>query len=153
MKFERAFATVRIAGDNLVPDKVTDLLGAAPTLAYAKGQSYKRSPNSGELIGKTGVWYYSTERFDNNDLAEHAKQVLSLIASDAEKRTGLKELLERNSLRAVVTFFWAGPAGATAPEIPGHVIEKLESIPLTIERDFDTDYEPSHREPIFQRAR
>jgi hypothetical protein len=153
MKCERAFATLRIAGGKLVPDKITELLGAAPALAYAKGEHYKRSPESGELTGKTGVWYYSTETTETADLAKHAKEVLSLIVSDPEKLTRLRRLLEQDSLRAVVTFFWAGVAGAKPPNIPDDLIEALESIPASVERDFNDDYEPSGHQPMLQRAR
>jgi Domain of unknown function (DUF4279) len=153
MKSERAFATFRIAGDNLVPDQVTKLLGLQPTLAYAKGQSYKRSPKRPELIGRTGIWYYSTDTFKSSHLADHLKLLLSQIALDhPERRNQLKRLLERNSLRAVMTFFWAGPAGAKPPSIPNQVVETLKSIPVDIERDFDTDYDPPSHKPIFIRA-
>jgi hypothetical protein len=152
MKSERAFATFRIAGDNLVPAQVTKLLGLRPTLAYAKGESYKRSPKSPELIGRTGIWYYSTDTFQSSHLADHVKWLLSQIALDhPERRTQLKRLLEQNFLHAVMTFFWAGPAGAKPPDIPSKLIETLKSIPVDIEKDFDTDYEPPHK-PIFIRA-
>jgi hypothetical protein len=58
----------------------------------------------------------------------------------------LKRLLEENSLRAVMTVFWSGPAGAKPPEISNQIIETLVSIPVSIERDFDTDYQtPLHK--------
>jgi hypothetical protein len=153
MRSERAFATFRIAGDNLVPAQVTNLLGLQPTLAYAKGQSYKRKPRGPELIGKTGVWYYSTDTLKSSHLEDHVKQLLSQIALDrSDRRTQLKRLLEQNSLHAVMTFFWAGPAGAEPPKISSEFIETLKSIPVDIEKDFDTDYEPPKHRPIFIRA-
>jgi hypothetical protein len=116
----------------------------APTLAYAKGERYKRSPESAQLIGRTGVWYRSTDAFESGHLEEHIQELLDVIASNPEKRIQLKRLLEENSLRAVMTVF--GPAGAKPPEISNQIIETLVSIPVSIERGFDTDYQtPRHK--------
>ena len=145
-KSERAFATLRMAGDDLVPSHITKLLGVAPTLAYAKGERYKRSPDGAQLIGRTGVWYRSTDAFESGHLEEHIQRLLDVIVSNPEKRIQLKRLLEENSLRAVMTVFWSGPAGAKPPEISNQIIETLVSIPVSIERDFDTDYQtPRHK--------
>lgn len=81
MKFERTFATFRISGDNLVPDEITKLLNIKPTLAYAKGMRYRRGPRSPELVGRTGVWYFSTDQLKSSHLEEHVTWLLKIFAN------------------------------------------------------------------------
>jgi hypothetical protein len=57
----KAYATLRIAGDKLVPEQVTQILKVVPTTAYAKGEHYSGGPRSPDLIGRTGVWYFCTD--------------------------------------------------------------------------------------------
>jgi hypothetical protein len=149
MKFERTFATFRIAGDNLVPEQITRLLNIEPTLAYAKGAHYRRGPHSPELVGRTGIWYFSTDQLKSDYLEEHVNLLLHKLFADKEKLSQLKRLIEQNSLRAVMTFFWAGPPGAKPPVIPKQQLSHIfKSIPVEIEEDFDTDAGPPSREPI-----
>ena len=58
----KTFATLRIVGDQLIPEQVTRILKIVPTRAYAKGQSYYGGERTGQLVGKTGVWYFATHR-------------------------------------------------------------------------------------------
>jgi hypothetical protein len=57
----RAFATLRVFGDDLAPDEVTRILKIVPTTAYAKRQHYAAWPRSQDLVGRTGVWFFSTK--------------------------------------------------------------------------------------------
>jgi Domain of unknown function (DUF4279) len=58
---ERAFATLRVAGDDLVPDEVTRILKILPKTAYAKGEHDTGGPRSPDLVGQTGVWFFTTK--------------------------------------------------------------------------------------------
>jgi hypothetical protein len=134
-KSERTFATFRVAGDNLVPDEVTRLLGIEPTLAYKKGEHYKRGPRSPDLKGRTGIWFLTTEYFvESNDLNKHLNWLLDIIANK-----DLAEFVRKNSLHAVLTCFWHGPLGASAPRIPKTVSDPLRNMHFELETDFDTD--------------
>src|ERR1700730_18817756 len=93
-KSERAFATLRMAGDDLVPSHITKLLGVAPTLAYAKGERYKRSPDGAQLIGRTGVWYRSTDAFESGHLDVHIQRLLDVTVSKTKKQSTVKHMLE-----------------------------------------------------------
>jgi hypothetical protein len=153
IKRGKAYATFRVAGDNLDPEQVTKLLGMEPTRAHAKGQHYRRSERGQELVGKTGVWYFSTAKVVASDsLEDHVTYLLKLgIAADSEKAKHLRKLIEGNSLHAAVTFFWSGPPGAKHPSVPKGIIDTFKNIPAKIEEDFDNDYEPPSSSTIGSR--
>ena len=143
------FATFRVVGDALAPDQVTRILKIVPTQAYAKGERYDGGPRSPNLIGRTGVWYLSTRGIVASDkLSDHLEFIVRLLqngnARTAPSRT-LRQLLRRHDLRADVSCFWSGPAGARRPSIPRSVAAKLKTLPAGIETDFDTDAEPRRR--------
>jgi hypothetical protein len=58
----KTFATLRIVGDQLVPEQVTGILKIVPARAYGKGETYHGGERTGDLVGKTGVWYFATDR-------------------------------------------------------------------------------------------
>ena len=142
----KAFATLRIAGDQLQPDQVTRILKIIPTKAFAKGEHYSGGPRSPDLIGRTGVWYFCTDGIvAGNRLSDH----LDFIERLLHGRQGvigpmreLQQLLRRQSLHAVVTCFWHGPAGARRPAIPRSISATFKAIPAEIEADFDADEKP-----------
>lgn len=137
MNSERTFATFRVAGDDLVPDKLTKLLGIDPTLAYAKGQHYRRRSGSPNLTGRTGVWFLSTDNNIKSDrLTDHIEWLLSRLMPVQAK---LSRFIDENSLHAVVTCFWHGPRGSLAPIIPKETHDLIEAIPAKLEEDFDSD--------------
>ena len=138
MRSERAFITFRVAGDKLVPEDVTKLLGLKPTLEYAKGARYRRAPNGPELTGRTGVWYFSTDMFMGKPLEHHIGYLLDRFAGK-EKLEQFKKFLRENSLHAILTCFWAGPPTQKAPIIPDRLRDFLKSIPVDLETDFDND--------------
>ena len=133
MSFEHGFATFRIAGDHLHPDRVTKILGLPPKLKYAKGDTYRRGPRSPEAIAKTGMWFYSTDK--SNDISQ-VLLLLKIILSNVEE---LRKLIKESSSHAVLTLFWNGPAGSKLPVVPDSIIRDLSSIPVKVETDFDTD--------------
>jgi hypothetical protein len=62
-------------------------------------------------------------------------------------QSGLHALLKKKSLRAVVSCFWYGGAGAKPPVVARAIAQFLRLLPLPaeIETDFDTDEEPETR--------
>jgi Domain of unknown function (DUF4279) len=162
----KTFATLRVTGDDLDPDEITRILRIVPTVAYRKGQQYRAGSRTGTILGKTGVWYFSTENVINSRrLADHVLALFGAISSDyveelmkqSQKprqegrvrtvqaftlmgRVGrLSHLLRRRSFKAVLTCFWHGRRGATPPPIPRVVSAFFKLVPIAIETDFDTD--------------
>ena len=139
----RAFATLRVAGDDLVPNEVTKVLKIVPTTAYAKGEHYAAGPRSPDLVGRTGVWFFSTKGVvAGNQLGDHLAFLARLLlpgSGEAGPLPRLQQLVRRRSLRVAVSCFWHGPVGARKPSIPRSVGEMLKLIPAEIETDFDAD--------------
>ena len=143
----RAFATLRVAGDDLVPDDVTRILKIVPTTSYAKGRQYSAGPRSPDLIGRTGVWFFSTKGVvAGNQLNDHLAFLARLLlpgSGEAGPLPRLQQLLRRRTLRVSISCFWHGPAGTRKPSIPRSVTDLLKLIPAEIETDFDVDERPS----------
>jgi hypothetical protein len=142
----RAFATLRVAGDELAPDDVTKVLKIVPTTAYAKGEHYAAGPRSPDLVGRTGVWFFSTKGVvAGNQLADHLAFLARLLlpgSGEVGPLPHLQALVRRRSLRVSVSCFWHGPATARKPSIPRSVSDLLKLIPAEIETDFDVDERP-----------
>ena len=143
----RAFATLRVAGDDLVPDEITRILKIVPTTAYAKGEHYSAGSRGADLVGRTGVWFFSTKGVvAGNLLADHLAFLARLLlpgSGEAGPLPRLQQMLRRRSLRVSLSCFWHGPAGARKPSIPRSVTDLLKLIPAEIETDFDVDERPS----------
>jgi len=160
MKSERlvkTFATFRIAGDTLNPLEVTQLLRVQPTHAHRKDEKY--STGRSEIVGKTGVWLFSTDQISLSDnLYEHIGLIFTVLglirsragigeASEEERANAiahilrLERLLKQNSLTATMTFFWHGPHNVPYPKVPEAFIGLFQLIPIALEMDFDRDEE------------
>ncbi len=157
----KTFATFRVAGDDLVPSEVTEILKVAPTRAYGKGETYVGKNTKRAVKYKTGIWLLSTDKIiESPSLLDHLRFLLQILVplrlipglspltsklrvALAEQNTQpidqLRRLLRERSLHAVVTCFWHGSAGATPPKIPKDVLYTLRRLPADLERDFDTD--------------
>lgn len=140
----KAFVTLRIAGDQLAPEQVTRILKIVPTQAYRKGEHYSGGPHSPDLVGRTGLWYFSTDRIvAGNRLSDHLAFIERLVRRDGNGvMHDLQQLLRRQSLRVVVTCFWHGAAGTRRPAIPRAISATFKAIPAEIETDFDVDETP-----------
>ncbi|MFL4975816.1 MAG: DUF4279 domain-containing protein [Microvirga sp.] len=154
----KAFATLRFAGDMLDPEELTLLLGIAPTRSYKKGERYHAGSRSDGVIGKTGVWYFSTDGVVRSGrLQDHLRVIADLIVGEptysknTTRVSKLRRIVDRCSLRPVVTCFWHGSSGAKAPTIPRAFQELIRQIHGFIETDFDVDIEESRR-PRFAQA-
>lgn len=160
----RAFATLRVVGDELIPSEITDILRLFPTKSYAKGEKYDAGRHAGQIIGKTGVWYLATDRIvASNRLVDHLLFLVSVLAPDStlagmafipnkatigrpiavapffRRLERLKMVIEKRNLRAVVTLFWHGTTGAKHPPLPRTLLTIFRAFSIEIEMDFDAD--------------
>ena len=136
-----AYASLRFMGDGLEPDRVSAVLGTEPTLAYRKGEIYKRSRGH-EVRGRSGLWLLSTRRqFDSDALADHFAQLIEVLfpAGSNHLIEPLRALMQEGGLRADVTCFWYGEHGATPPKIAEGTRSAFAKIGAKIETDFQTD--------------
>lgn len=163
----KAFATFRVSGDDLIPDQITKVLKFYPTLSYRKGGQYLAGQRSEKLVGKTGVWFLSTEDIVASDrLSDHLSFILVVLGISSplsQRRSGttdstsvsditlrlksimdLRQLMKQRVLKATVTCFWHGVAGAKPPSIP--VTQLLQTFSIDVESDFDADDGPKDEE-------
>lgn len=132
------FATLRFSGDRLDPGRVTSALHRPPTLAYRKGEAYRKNRDGRETRGRTGVWLLSTRRmFPGSPLADHLAYLADILSTDI--RPAVRRVMQRDGIEADVSCFWHGQPGAEPPSIPADIAAVFAELPAQIELDFDTD--------------
>ncbi|HEY5208852.1 MAG TPA: DUF4279 domain-containing protein [Stellaceae bacterium] len=145
----KTFATFRVAGDRLAPDEITEIISFQPTLAYAKGQQYSRGPDRATLTGKTGVWFFATDKvIASNEFDDHLSFIVNLLITPRNKfvpLVKLRDLIKRKQFEAHVSCFWFGRSGAKKPSLPNSLKDFFGLIPADIEIDFDTEEAKSRR--------
>lgn len=134
------FATFRVAGDKLVPDEITAILQTSPTTAYQKGEKVRFGPRSPETVGKTGVWFLSTDKVVlSQSLDDHLRYILKLafFPGGDPLRTGMfRDVLKKKNLKAHLTIF---VHGGKRPTLPPSFEAMLKTLPADVQIDFDTD--------------
>lgn len=79
---EYSQAALRIFGDDLIPEDVSNLLGAKPTKSKMKGDE-KVCKTSGKVrIATTGSWHLHAEKREPEDLNAQIAEILSQLTSD-----------------------------------------------------------------------
>lgn len=74
--------TLRFFGDELVPDEITALLGADPTVSYRKGEELVGSKTGILRTAKTGSWRLSAARREPEDVDAQILEVLGQLTQD-----------------------------------------------------------------------
>jgi hypothetical protein len=146
----KAYATFRVIGDNLNPESVTKILHIIPTFSYSKGEAYNAGKRTGNLVGKTGLWAFSTDGLVASDnLHHHISYILGMLIpgrQDANPLAQLHMLLSKNKgFRAELRCFWHGRHGAKRPSIPKFATEIMKLVPAIVEANFGTDSESDER--------
>lgn len=77
----RAAATLRIVGDDLIPSEVSALLGAEPTLAREKGSEWL-TPIGKTRIATTGQWHLHVADTEPGNLDAQVAELLEKLNSD-----------------------------------------------------------------------
>ena len=79
---DHSLATLRFFGDDLVPDEITGLLGANPTVSYRKDQELVGSKTGTVRIAKTGSWRLSAVRRKPEDIEAQIVEILGQLTQD-----------------------------------------------------------------------
>jgi hypothetical protein len=149
----KTYASFKVIGDALDPQQMTRILRVVPTVSYAKGEKYWGGERTGQLLGKTGLWLFSTDGIvASPNLNHHLAHIVSIFLpgpNDVAPLANLHALLARQKgMRAEITCFWHGRFGAKRPSVQKTFSEFPKLVPADLELDFDTDSE----EPKRQRA-
>lgn len=93
-QLHRSKATLRIAGDALVPDVVTAALGYAPDEAQVKGQEFVGRTTGKVRVAKFGMWRLAAPETSPGDLDAQIKNILAKLTSDLAVWRGLSTEFE-----------------------------------------------------------
>jgi len=74
--------TLRIFGDDLIPEDVSNLLGAKATKSKKKGDEKVDKVSGKVRIAKTGSWHLNAEKREPEDLNAQIEEILSQLTSD-----------------------------------------------------------------------
>ncbi|SNZ19373.1 DUF4279 domain-containing protein [Cohaesibacter gelatinilyticus] len=74
-------ASLRIMGDELDPEKITELIGKAPSSVRKKGAPFN-TPNGKQLIARTGSWSISAETKSPGDIDSQVTEILEGTTSN-----------------------------------------------------------------------
>jgi hypothetical protein len=79
---DHSIATLRLFGDDLVPENISALLGVAPTKSCLKGQELVGSSTGTIRIAKTGSWRLTAGRREPEDLEAQVFELLDRLTDD-----------------------------------------------------------------------
>ncbi|MEF9963573.1 MAG: DUF4279 domain-containing protein [Comamonas sp.] len=79
---ERSVATLRIMGDELLPEEISRLLGAVPTSAYAKGHQFRSEASERIVTRKSGIWRLMAKQTQPEDLDGQVAELLGQVTSN-----------------------------------------------------------------------
>ena len=77
----RTAASLRIIGDNLVPEEISRLLNKQPDAAVARGETVL-SKSGAPRVAHTGRWSLKTERSTSGDLDSQIQTLLAGTTTD-----------------------------------------------------------------------
>ena len=81
-QLRRAVATLRVVGDELLPEEISSLLGAEPTQAQRKGQQFPSKSPSGARIARTGLWRLSATDTETGNVDTQVFELLDQLTPD-----------------------------------------------------------------------
>jgi hypothetical protein len=79
---QRSVVTLRIGGDDLVPEEITALLGVSPTDAVVKGQEIVGRKTGRVRIAKSGLWRLHAADREPEDMDGQIQEILSQMTAD-----------------------------------------------------------------------
>jgi hypothetical protein len=85
----RSIATLRVVGDDLVPEQVSTLLGCPPTTAHKKGEALFDEQTGAERIARIGMWRLKGSNREPENLDGQIEEILGKVTADLERWTAL----------------------------------------------------------------
>jgi hypothetical protein len=134
MDHQLAFATFHVVGDSVVPSFWTGYFGVEPDTAICKGETFiTPSGRASRALGRVGLWGFGSKPFvDSDALGPHLRYLVDRLNLT---RPGLRELLERERLKARFWCYWDNQTGDRIPDVPDDIRAMMESLGGVIEID------------------
>lgn len=79
---QRTRASLRITGDDLIPDEVTRVLGCNPSRAHKKGDVIRNEKLRSERVARFGMWSIQATPCSPGDIDAQVKDLLGKLSSD-----------------------------------------------------------------------
>lgn len=79
---QRSVVTLRISGDDLVPDEITALVGASPTHAQIKGQQIIGKKTGTVRVAKFGLWRLCAADREPEDMNCQIQEILGQMTDN-----------------------------------------------------------------------
>lgn len=90
----RSTAALRLAGDSLVPEEITQLLGCQPSLGYAKGDVIGGVGTGRRYTKKLGLWTLEATEWTPINLDAQASELLNRVTKDLRVWSGIRGRFE-----------------------------------------------------------
>jgi hypothetical protein len=81
-QLHKSVVTLRISGDDLIPEVITKLLGASPTFAQTKGDRIVGKKTGQARIAKFGMWQLCAADREPEDMDGQIHEILSQATDD-----------------------------------------------------------------------
>ncbi|MCW8875692.1 MAG: DUF4279 domain-containing protein [Kangiellaceae bacterium] len=78
----RSVATLRIIGENLIPNEISKLLKCEPSFAYSKGDVKVSKTTGRKLIRKTGMWQMRSTDAEPENIDSQTLEIFSKLSSE-----------------------------------------------------------------------
>jgi hypothetical protein len=83
-QLHKTVASLRIMGDALDPDEISQVLSCAPTAAFRKGQVVRGVVTGREVVKKSGMWTLGADDQQPGNLDEQIRSIFSRLPDDLE---------------------------------------------------------------------
>jgi hypothetical protein len=81
-QLSKSMVSFRIAGDDLVPEEISRILGASPTEARTKGEKIVGRKTGSVRIAKTGSWTLKASDREPEDMDGQIQELLGQMTDD-----------------------------------------------------------------------
>jgi hypothetical protein len=78
----KSVVCLRIIGDDLIPDEISELLGCQPSSSQEKGEEIINKNNGSKRIAKLGIWTLDTSDCKPDNLNGQLQEIIGKLTCD-----------------------------------------------------------------------
>jgi hypothetical protein len=93
-RLQESVATLRISGDNLVPEEISRLLGSDPTHSQIKGEIIVGPKTGKESVAKSGFWLLGASDCEPENINGQVEAILGMLTDDLNVWTKIGQEFE-----------------------------------------------------------
>ena len=92
-QLNRTAASLRMSGEDLDPNEITELIGKPPSIARKKGDKFK-TPKGKSIIARTGLWAIKVDDKVPGNINDQIAEILKGTTQEVEIWLGLSKRFE-----------------------------------------------------------